>query len=656
MATLLSTAHSVAEHSKHIIFVDEIAGVENTSCWYGGVDMPCKTLSLAKRGRELLPDVLIASIDETSSSGLSVALPVNTSLPACPVWMYRDEESRKCKCSDIPYRSVSCDSTIPRTSLLDCYCMTYNDVRNHSEMGRCIFSCSDIRKHDSVYNRLPNNTADLNEFMCGQEKRTSTLCGKCKDGYSPLVYSYELHCMNCTGMNYNWIKYVAVAYVPLTAFFIFVVLFKFSGTSPAMRAFITACQGLASPISIRVSLRVARHAKHYGPVIRFLATVYGIWNLDFFRTIIPPICLDITPLQALLLDYAIAFYPLFLVIISYILISLHSRDVRVVVWIWKPFQRIFSSINKNWEIQGSIVNALATFLLLSFLKVLDVSFDLLVYSEAYTQNGSTYTTRYVLYYDASVDMFSAEHLPYAVLAIVVMVVVIILPLLFLIFYPMKWFQKFLNVLPVRRECIVIFIDCFQGYYKDGTNGTRDYRYFSVILYVLQILIFSIFAFAKSTYCYSISLLALIPISFLILFCQPYKEQFKIYTYIDATMLLNVACAFIMIGAANVASIKEVYFQTFSYFAIGLFAFVPLLYVILLCLWWIVVKKRVGRAVVTRVRSCLCHSKKTKPISVDFESEPDRLQNPNGYAVLADPLFSIQNEGRVDYGSCNIHGV
>jgi len=35
--------------------------------------------------------------------------------------------------------------------------------------------------------------------------------------------------------------------------------------------------------------------------------MYGIWNLDFFRTLVPHICLQVNTLKALVLDYAIGF-------------------------------------------------------------------------------------------------------------------------------------------------------------------------------------------------------------------------------------------------------------------------------------------------------------------------------------------------------------
>ena len=82
--------------------------------------------------------------------------------------------------------------------------------------------------------------------------------------------------------------------------------------------------------------------------------------------------------------FCILFYPLLLVVLTYILIILHIRGVRIVVCLWKPFQNIFSSKKQDWDMQGSIVKAFATFFLLSYLKILNVTFDLLVSTEKYT--------------------------------------------------------------------------------------------------------------------------------------------------------------------------------------------------------------------------------------------------------------------------------
>ncbi len=49
-----------------------------------------------------------------------------------------------------------------------------------------------------------------------------------------------------------------------------------------------------------------------------------IWNLDFFRPFYSNLCLRIDNLPILALDYAVAIYPLFLMLITYLLIKLHD--------------------------------------------------------------------------------------------------------------------------------------------------------------------------------------------------------------------------------------------------------------------------------------------------------------------------------------------
>ncbi len=45
---------------------------------------------------------------------------------------------------------------------------------------------------------------------------------------------------------------------------------------------------------------------NYSRMSRIVLAIYGIWNLDFFRTFMPPICLNISTLQVHAFDYAIA--------------------------------------------------------------------------------------------------------------------------------------------------------------------------------------------------------------------------------------------------------------------------------------------------------------------------------------------------------------
>ena len=86
-------------------------------------------------------------------------------------------------------------------------------------------------------------------------------------------------------------------------------------------------QTLASPLNVRV---VQEAATHVGSVYRsfFLAATSILWNLDFFRNVMPDICLRINSLQLLALDYLIAVYPMIVTVVFFcfffILHRIHS--------------------------------------------------------------------------------------------------------------------------------------------------------------------------------------------------------------------------------------------------------------------------------------------------------------------------------------------
>ncbi len=62
-----------------------------------------------------------------------------------------------------------------------------------------------------------------------------------------------------------------------------------------------------------------------------------------------------------------------------------------------------------------------------------------------------------------------------------------MPTVLLLLYPIKCFRKLLSYCgPKKYHAIYVFIDTFQGHYKDSTNGTRDYRAASCISFILRI--------------------------------------------------------------------------------------------------------------------------------------------------------------------------
>ena len=121
----------------------------------------------------------------------------------------------------------------------------------------------------------------------------------------------------------------------------------------------------------------------YITAANIILALYGVWNLDFFRTFYSDLCLGLDVLPTLALDYVIAVYPLLLMIITYLLVVLHDRNYRVITIMWKPFRVMCSLFRRNWNVRTSIIDAFATFFFLSNIKFLSVSLDFLIPTQVF---------------------------------------------------------------------------------------------------------------------------------------------------------------------------------------------------------------------------------------------------------------------------------
>ena len=417
----------------------------------------------------------------------------------CPPWSFPDSRSATgCSCYHAEREEIHCTSN--STLLQFGYCMTYNSSNGLSEFGKCPYIAHYAAT--DIYILLPDNVSKLNEFMCSPLNREGTLCGKCKDGYGVAFYSYTLKCTKCWGHGYGWILYYFLELVPITVLYFLVVTFHIRATSSPLSAVVFLSQVAVYTIRLNVPLHMYIENKVTGfpyVVLQVLLVLCSIWSLDFFRFIIPPFCVshNIRTIHALALEYLVAFYPIGLILITYACIKLHDNNFRPVVWFWKPFHRYFAYFRRRWDTKASIVNAFTTFLLLSFSKILFVSFTLL-YSLDIQYNSEDIRKKCVLYYDPTVECYTQEHAIFAALAGCVLVVFVLLPIVLLILYPTRLFRKCVTCCGSRRwSALHIFVESFQGQYKDGTSGTHDFRMVSASFLVLRILIVA--AFTRDRY-------------------------------------------------------------------------------------------------------------------------------------------------------------
>ena len=511
---------------------------------------------------------------------------------SCPLWQFYNNTPKSCECGNDIQGAVWCNETTKEVRLLNYYCMTLNQTNGQTVVGKCFFGCKGTFSIKDVYNRLPEGKSKLNDWLCGGLNKNGTSCGECKQGYSRVVYSYDLNCQKCTSSHsQNVAKFVAAAFGPLTLFYILVVVFKVSATSPQLTSYVLLSQYLSEPINARAVLRATQEFPKIDLIARILSSLYGIWNLDFFRGLYPPICLDVPALLVLALDYAGAFYSLFLIVLTYSLIKLHSNNVRVIVCLWASIKYVPTLYKKQWSTRLPMANVFSTFFLLSYVKLLSVSFTLLVPTTLYDIQGNSVGT--VLYYESSIQYFGKEHTPYGIFAIAVLVILIIIPTLFLTLYPFKWFQCFLNCCRIKNvQAIHIVADCYLGWFKDGTErGTRDCRFVVTLHLGVRICIFAFYAISLNIYVYTFVAVILIISSIVLSLLKPYKEQWGIYNTIDPVMILLVPLWTCTALSISIASTEAFEFIQYSLILTTIAGILPLLYITSVIVIWLVKRCR-----------------------------------------------------------------
>ena len=474
----------------------------------------------------------------------------------------------------------------------------------------------------------------LNQRVCGSYNRDGQLCGECRDRrFAPPVYSYEVSCVECEDYRYNWLKFIAVLFFPLTLFWFAFIVFRISATSGLLNAIVFISQLLTTPQRMR-SLQQIQKGNSLTKVFIALITLHSVWNLDFFRLIYSPFCLhpQMSTIQAIALDYLIAVYPLILIVVTYLLVELHDY-YRVVSWLWRPFLKCFLSFRRNWNIRASLIDAFATFLLLSYVKFLMVSIDLLIPVDLYGIHGKIFGKRY-LYFDGSTEYFGKEHLPYAILAIGVLLIFNIFPIVLLFLYTCSFFQKCLNRARLNWQVLHIFMDAFQGCYKDGTEGTRDCRWFSAVYPLAQFVGLTLVTVVYSVPNFWISVILFLHLILILVVgvVRPYKSP--VYNTADSFLLFVSATLYLSDVAGNTASVRHHSQLAVAMRGIGGFVYlVPLIYLAGVILYKLCARTNLAKKIYERIKillPCNCN----RGIHRDFEeSLPDRLVHPEEYEPL-----------------------
>ena len=437
----------------------------------------------------------------------------------CPIW------GDNCKCGNEIGGVVACDLETKKVSIDFGYCMTPmndSDITAGMIVGRCPLTITNLSK-------LLYTTMTPNVSMCAQYRRDGQLCGNCMNGTG---ISYTLTdygaCHPCIDSSWVWPAFLAHQVLPPTIMFFIIVFARIRASSPHLNSVVFFCQMMAYPQPLD-TISYAADINH--DYTGYLFMLYNLWSMMLILPRGPynNYCLhpSITFLSASLINYAACMYLFTLVIVVYLCFFCYDRGCKPVHCIFQPLQRCVNYIRSPWNKKGTLIDVVVTMVLLMYWRVTMITVQILLPTEMYNSNGTLLEYRH--YFEASQPMFySKNHLEMAAIlfALVVLAILLFHPIM-LACYQFQSVHVFLNKCSCRRvRLLQLYVktlaDTLQNSFKDGTNGTRDYRFFASFYFLTRL----VGAFIYLTQpLWSSTTLAIFFLLLLLLVCylQPHKR-------------------------------------------------------------------------------------------------------------------------------------
>ena len=424
-------------------------------------------------------------------------------------------------------------------------CTTYNGVVLSIGLCKAYFQPNSYNLTVEMGTPLPIHLKDLNSSMCGPLNRKGLLCSECADGFGLSVTSLGYKCINCASVWYAVPLLFCLTFVPVTLFYLFILFFQVGVTSPPMPCFIMFAQFVLYTVNSERFKMITTEDGHLPLGIKITQVFYGLFSLDYFRYIIsPPICLssNLRSYHLTLFDYVTAFYPLFLIFMIWVCVELHDRNVRFIVWLWRPFHKCFVKIHKQWDRRSDILDVFITFFILSYYKFLYLA-SVFMNKEKIVNidqfgNHSTFNRAAA---DPNIVYLSRDHLLLLSFSSIVVLIFNILPTLLLLLYPTRMFRACLSKCHLNSLSITIFTDKIQSCYRNGLDGGRDMRSFSVFYFCLRItfhlISLTFYKLLKESKWTSLGMTFFIA-ALVIALIRPYRKLYM--NTIDALLLVNAA--------------------------------------------------------------------------------------------------------------------
>ena len=129
----------------------------------------------------------------------------------------------------------------------------------------------------------------------------------------------------------------------VTILCLLLMLFQIKRTSCPLNIIITCAQLAAMGLEVDGNLHTQLVCYIGQTFTNIVVTSLGVFNLDFFHTVIPPLCISpsFKSIDILLFDYVIASYPFFLTMLIYLCIVVY--DGQHISFLSNPLSKCFGT-------------------------------------------------------------------------------------------------------------------------------------------------------------------------------------------------------------------------------------------------------------------------------------------------------------------------
>ena len=321
---------------------------------------------------------------------------------------------------------------------------------------------------------------------------------------------------------------------PTTLFFNIVLIFHLNVMTGPLLGYIIFCQ--AHIITLSDNFFLIQSITSYLPsplLFIFHSSLFlsSLWTLKFFQFNIPPFCISskMTGVHVHMLSFITTLYLLFLFVITYLIMDCNVQYTSQLSRPWKLIVTYFTKLSNKITANNSVIHAFATFILLSMSGIIYETFTLIGGADVYHVNGSVAQT--ALYYDPTIIKYSGVHLLYMISGLVLLFLLVLCPSLLLCIYPTRIYERLSrHVSPRKRLVVKFFAETFQSCFKDGLDGTIDYRMIPsaiilisvLLIIILPLLSDSTFSMGPHAYSTTIGCICVI-VSLIISYLRPCKS-------------------------------------------------------------------------------------------------------------------------------------